>query len=121
MAITTSVKNYFQDMGFYHDQQVLGRSILKKKTKWTIIVYFLVSLGIFSRKISSFPKVDLNMVNLRWPVLIASLIIGFAILPYVMQKISKKQPKPSTEHTLGAFGIGFFIDLASSQIVKFFN
>jgi len=111
---------YFKDMGFYRDVKTFGPSIRQKRMKWTAIVYVLLSLGIFSRQITNFPKVSMNYANLNFSVFFASLIIGFAILPYVMRKLTKKAPKPGLEHTLSAFGIGFFIDLASSEIIKHF-
>jgi hypothetical protein len=121
MDYAASLSNYFTDMGFYHNQKALGRSLLNKKARWTIVVYLLVSLGIFCRQITSFPVVDLNPANIKVSIFLASMIIGFAILPYVMRRISKNKPNPSLEHTLSAFGIGFFIDLASSQLIRFFS
>lgn len=111
-----SVLNYFSDLGFYHDKQVLGRSTLQKKYIWTIIIYLLLATGIFARQITQFPKVEINVNNLRWSVFFASMIFGFAILPYVMRRISKNRPNPSIEHTLSAFGIGFFVDFANTQL-----
>jgi hypothetical protein len=56
---------------------------------------------------------------MSWPVLVTSFIVGFAILPYVMRRISKKNGgKPSIEHILGAFGLGFFMDFASQQLIS---
>ncbi|WP_343670488.1 hypothetical protein [Chitinophaga sp.] len=121
MNIATSISTYFGDMGFYPDARFNGRKILQKKMNWTIAVYILVSLGIFCRQITNFPKVTMNMDNFKWNVFFASLIFGFAILPAVMKRISHRRRTPSLEHILTAFGIGFFIDFANSQLIKYFS
>ncbi|MBL7733596.1 MAG: hypothetical protein JNM88_20670 [Chitinophagaceae bacterium] len=113
--------SYFTELGFFQNDVVLGRSVIRKKTKWVIIVYILLSMGIFSRQITNFPIVDINFSNLRWPVFFASLIIGFAILPYIMRRITARRPTPGLEHTLSAFGMGFFIDFASSKLIAYFS
>src|SRR5690349_9061775 len=108
---------YFFNLDFYWDRLTLGPALQNKKLIWTATVYFLLSLGIFSRQITAFPKVDLNTHNVTRSVLIASFVIGFALLPPVMRWISKRTKKPTWEHTLAAFSIGFFIDL-STQILS---
>jgi hypothetical protein len=113
--------DYFQDLGFYRNEVNLGPSIRAKRNKWTAIVYALLVTGIFGRQITNFPKVSMNFHNLNFSVFFASLIIGFAILPYVIRKITASNPKPALEHTLTAFGIGFFIDFASSALLGFFS
>jgi len=120
MSAIKFIEDYFKDMGFFHNEEYLGPRLIQKKTRWTILVYVLVSLGIFCRQITNFPTVSMNMTNFNFSVFAASMIVGFAILPYVMKKISRKKPKLSYEHTLSAFGIGFFIDLTNSILLKFF-
>lgn len=113
------IKYHFFEMNFFYKEIHLGPDIQNKKAKWLIIVYLLLSSGIFSRQITQFPKIDLNFTNMAWPVLVTSFIVGFAILPFVMRRISKKnRGKPSIEHILGAFGLGFFMDFASQQLMS---
>lgn len=112
------LRHYFFEMDFYYQEMYLGPDVKRKKTKWLIIVYLLLSLGIFGRQITQFPKIDLNFGNITWSVLATSFIVGFALLPYVMRRISKRNNgKPTIEHILGAFGLGFFMDFASQQLL----
>jgi len=115
-----NVKDYFEDLGFYRNEINLGASIKQKRLQWTAIVYGLLSSGIFCRQVTNFPKVTMNFLNFNLSVFLASMIIGFAILPYIMRKITKNRPKPGLEHTLSAFGMGFFIDFASSSLLRYF-
>jgi hypothetical protein len=116
--ILLELKYHFTELNFFYKEMHLGPDIQNKKTKWLIIVYMLLSLGIFGRQITQFPKVDLNFNNITWSILATSFIVGFAILPYVMRRISNKnQGKPGIEHILGAFGLGFFMDFASQQLI----
>ena len=117
----SSLTGYFKEMGFYRNEISLGPSIRQKRMRWVGIVYLLLSLGIFGRQITNFPQVSMKFFNLNGSVFFASLIIGFAILPYVMRKITKRKPKPGIEHTISAFGIGFFIDFASSELLRYFH
>ena len=113
------LKYHFLEMNFFYKEIHFGPDIQNKKAKWLTIVYLLLSLGIFGRQITQFPKIDLNFSNITWSVLITSFIVGFAILPYIMRRISKKNNgKPSIEHVLAAFGLGFFMDFASQQLIS---
>ncbi|HEX8456370.1 MAG TPA: hypothetical protein VF656_03530 [Pyrinomonadaceae bacterium] len=110
--------NYFTNFEFYWDRRTFGASLQRKRKAWTLAVYILLSLGIFSRQITAFPKVDINIANVRVPVLAASFIIGLALLPPVMRWISKKVKQPKWEHVLSAFSIGFFIDLTNDVLIS---
>jgi len=117
-----SLSTYFTNFEFFWNEYTLGPSLQTKRITWTIAVYALLSLGIFSRQITAFPMVDINFSNLRTPVFIASFLIGFALLPPVMRWISKKISKPNWEHALVAFSIGFFIDLSNQILIsRIFN
>jgi hypothetical protein len=120
-SIFSRLKSYFIEMDFYYNEQILGSSFIENKKKWTVAVYALTCAGIFCRQITNFPKVDINFNNLKWTVFIASLIFGFAILPVVMRWISSKNPKPSFEHVISAFGIGFFVDFTDNVIKSYFK
>ena len=114
-----NLKYYFTEMNFYYKEIRFGPDLQKNKTKWLIIVYFLLSFGIFARQITQFPKIDLNFNNITWSILLASAIVGFAILPYIMRRISKRNNgQPTIEHILAAFGIGFFMDFANQQLIS---
>lgn len=114
----THLLTYFTNFEFYWDRRTFGSSIHRKRVVWTLLVYILLSLGIFSRQITAFPKVDIDFANLRLPVLAASFLIGFALLPPVMRWISKKVKRPTWEHALAAFSIGFFIDLSNQILIS---
>ena len=109
---------YFTELDFYYKEIVLGKSIFKKKKLWVIIVYMLLSIGIFSRQITKFPQIDLNLNNLRTSVFLASLIVGFAVLPLVIKRLNKiTKGKPKIEHIMWSFSMGFFIDLIISNLL----
>jgi hypothetical protein len=54
-----------------------------------IAIYVLLALGSFCRQITKFPEVEMKFENVRWFVFLASLIIGFALLPTVMRWINR--------------------------------
>lgn len=112
-----NVKSYFTDLYFYRDEMHLGSS--DKVIWWTLLMYFLDTLGVFCRQITNFPKVSLNLSNLQWTVFFASLIFGFAILPLAIRKINLKKQDPSLVQVLSAFSIGFFMDFTTNIASKF--
>jgi prepilin signal peptidase PulO-like enzyme (type II secretory pathway) len=89
-----------------------------KKLLPVITVYVLLACGIFCRQITQFPIVDLNVANVRWSVLIASFIIGFALLPPVMRWINRGGKELGAIQVITAFSIGFLIDLSSQLITS---
>lgn len=122
---------YFTRLEFY--QGTLGSSGETRLSKndegkaflWTLAVYFLLSAGIFCRQITNFPKsVHLNLANLQWDVVVASLIFGLAYLPQVIRKLNeernKKKKMQKWPQVLSAFGIGFFIDFASNGVIHYY-
>lgn len=111
--------NYFTNLEFLPAQSLdeveLGRS--NRRQRWTAATYALFCLGIFSRQIIAFPRVEFAMANVRWSVLAASFIIGLALFPPVMRWLNRRRTRPSIEHVLTAFSTGFFIDLAAAGAV----
>jgi len=111
--------NYFTNLEFLPEESLddvqLGRN--QQRRRWTAATYVLFSLGIFSRQITAFPKVDVAVANIRWSVLAASFVIGLALFPPVMRWLNRRRKRPSFEHVLTAFSIGFFIDLAAAGSV----
>lgn len=112
-----SLERYFTNFEFYWDRQELGMSLQTKRKIWTLAVYILLSLGIFSRQITAFPQVQMAYENISWSTFSASLIIGGALVPPVMRWISRKVKEPNWEHAISAFSIGFFVDLSSKLLV----
>ncbi len=108
---------YFTNFEFYWDRQELGASLQTKRKIWTLSVYILLSLGIFSRQITAFPQVQMAYESINWSTLTASLIIGGALVPPVMRWISRKVKEPNWEHAISAFSIGFFVDLSSKLLI----
>jgi len=109
--------SYFTDLNFLWDEHTFGPTLSQKRALYAAGSYIFLSMGLFARQITAFPRVDINATNIRWPVLIASFIIGLALFPPIMRFFNKKDKKPGIEHVILAFGIGFFIDLASGKII----
>ena len=109
--------HYFGDLNFLWDQRTFGPTLAHKRALYALGSYLLLSLGIFARQITAFPKVDINTANIRGAVLLASFIIGLALFPPMMRFFNKKNKQPGFEHVILAFGIGFFVDLASGKVI----
>jgi hypothetical protein len=122
MTFGNRVRYYFTNFEFYRgqDRLPLGGDIFEKKVLWTISVYLLTSLGIFCRQICNFPKVSINLANVQWNVLVASFIFGLALLPFFIKQVNRIDSKPGLPQVLTAFGVGFFVDLASNAIIGFY-
>jgi len=108
---------YFTDLNFFWNELTFGPTLSRKRSLYAAASYILLSLGLFSRQITDFPNVDIKFANIRWPVLLASFIIGLALFPPMMRYLNKKNTKPGMEHVVLAFGLGFFVDLASGKII----
>ena len=108
---------YFGNLEFLWDEYTLGPGLQNRRHLLTALSYVLLSLGLFSRQITAFPSVDLRLERFQWSVLAASLIIGLAVFPPVMRRLNHSRRKPSVEHAIAAFSLGFFIDLSSSKVL----
>jgi hypothetical protein len=116
MSLSSYLLNLEFVFGDERDKPVYGRRSRLNKAAPAIVVYVLLALGIFCRQITKFPVVDLNVENIRWSVFLASLIIGFALLPPVIRWINRGGKKLSAIQITTAFSIGFLIDLSSQLI-----
>jgi hypothetical protein len=110
------VFRYFTNLEFLWNEYTFGPNLARRRELLTLMSYVLLSLGLFARQITSFPHVDINFTNLRWPVLAASFIIGLALFPPIMRFVNKRRQKPGIEQAITAFGVGFFVDLANGTL-----
>jgi hypothetical protein len=108
---------YFTNLDFLWDQYTYGPSAQTKRRILTALSYVLLSLGLFTRQITNFPEVEMRSEKIHWSVLIASFLIGLALFPPIMRRLNRSRRKPSWEHALTAFSIGFFVDLSSDKLV----
>ena len=109
---------YLENLEFYPDEIVLGSSIAKWRWIWTLASYVLLSLGLFSRQLIAWPKVELGSIP-QWGTLAASFIVGLAVFPPAMRWLNRKRRRPSVEHILGSFTFGFFLDSLFKQALAF--
>jgi hypothetical protein len=87
-----------------------------RRERWTMRAYLMFSLGIVARQLIPYPKVIVEATNLRWSVLVASLLIGLALFPPIMRWLNRKRRRPSFEHLVTAFSVGFFVNLATAGV-----
>ncbi len=80
-------------------------------------MYLLLSLGMFARQLTSFDPVSISLSNATWSTLVASFVIGLALLPPAIRWVNGKKKTPSWEQVITGFSIGFFIDLTSHSIL----
>lgn len=112
---------YLENLEFLPDDIELGSTIQARRRKWTLAAYLVFCCGILGRQVTRFPNVDLNLENMRTGVMAASLIIGLALFPPVMRWLNRKRRKPSWDHIVTAFSVGFFVDLSSSEVIRLFT
>lgn len=104
-----------------------NKANLEEKTEpsifWTIFIYILLCLGIYSRNLVNFPSTmdGINSNALKVNILVASFIIGLAILAPLLRVISRFHNGRFTwQHCLTAFTIGFFGDMTFQVLLKSF-
>jgi len=116
------LKRYFLNFGFYPQVVELGGTAEAKRGIWTLISYAMLSGGIFCRQcISLIPRpLKFELANLQGSVLVASLIIGLALLPPWMRWLNRRRIQPGWEHVLWAFSFGFFVDTSAGFVWKHF-
>ncbi len=112
------VLTYFTDLGFLGSREYieLGPTAAQLRLLWTVGVYVMSSLGIFSRHYIDVPHLRIPQEPFSATVLAASFIIGLALLPLPIKWFNSKRRKPKWEHVLFAFSFGFFVDLASASL-----
>jgi hypothetical protein len=114
---TTGIVRYFSNLEYLWDEYTFGPNLQTKRNLLTVFSYLLLSLGLFSRQITGYPSVEMRPEKVKWSILIASFLIGLALFPPIMRRLNLKRRKPSWEHALVAFSIGFFIDLSSNTVI----
>lgn len=106
---------YFSNLEFYPRTMELGSSIQGRRDLLTILMYVLLSLGIFSHHAVNLTPLGFRTV--AWSTLFASFVVGLALLPPVIRWINLRTERPSLIQIVTAFSIGFFIDLSSDEIL----
>jgi hypothetical protein len=107
---------YFTNLEFYADRTELGSGLQRRRNWLLVLMYALLSLGIFAHEAVDIPSVSFKTVH--WATLGASFVIGLALLPPIIRWINKRRKKPSFEQVLTAFSVGFFVDLSSKEILE---
>jgi hypothetical protein len=105
--VKMKVSDYFLKLNFEPDRVELGAS--KSRIMWTVNVYILLVLGIFARQNICFDPV-ISACGL------GAAITGFAVFPIAMRRFNKIFRKPSWEHALLPFSIGFFFDSSAEGL-----
>jgi hypothetical protein len=114
MKLINRAINHFADFGFYPEKTPLGGLSLLP----VLGIYAAVALGMFLRRLSAFPAIDVRPENLRAGVFIGSIIIALVITPPLMQWISKRhQGRPSWEHVAWSLAYGFFLQPLLGKLV----
>ena len=118
LSVVNRVSTYFTDLGFLgsRDDIELGPTAAQLRLLWTVGVYVMSSLGIFSRHYIDVRHLRMRQDPFVGSVLAASFIIGLALLPLPMKWFNSKRRRPNWEHVLFAFSFGFFVDLASTTL-----
>jgi hypothetical protein len=110
------MKLYFSNLEFLWDQGSFGPALQRRRRLLTLAAYALLCLGLFARQITGFPTVSIRFENISLSVLGASFLIGLALFPPIMRHLNQRRRKPTWEHALSAFSIGFFVDLSNSRL-----
>jgi uncharacterized membrane protein YczE len=106
---------YFTNLEFYADRTDLGSAFQRRRNWLVVLMYVLLSLGIFAHEAIDIQSVSFKSV--RWGTLGASCVIGLALLPPIIRWLNKRRKEPSFEQVLAAFSVGFFVDLSSKGIL----
>ncbi len=105
---------YFTNLEFYADRTDLGSALQRRRNWLSVLMYVLLSLGIFAHEAVNIQSVSFKVVH--WTTLGASFVIGLALLPPIIRWLNKRRKEPSLEQALTAFSVGFFVDLSSKEI-----
>jgi hypothetical protein len=113
---------YFLDLGFHPGEIEFGTGLPRKRLLWSLAVYGLLFLGLFSQQCINIRKapIEFSLINLQWNVLGGSAIVAIALFPIFTHWFNIKRRRPSWEHVLWAFSFGFFVNLSSNVIWKKF-
>ncbi|SRR6266481_8270877 len=105
---------YFLNFELYSDQVEFGPSLQRRRLIAAVCMYVALSLGIAMRQAIKLGPVRLNVDDLRWDRFLGACAVGLALLPPVMRQISKARRRPSWEHVIAAYSMGFLVDLSTS-------
>jgi hypothetical protein len=117
MALRSKLTRYLLDLGFYPDRLELGRGIQQRRATLTVAAYIFLVAGVLSRQCIPLPTVVFNFSNVRYSVVIASILVGTALFPLFMKWFNRTAPRPTFLHAIGAFSFGFFVDLADHSVL----
>jgi|SRR5271170_5998888 len=107
---------YFTNLEFYPAATELGSGpIQRKRNLLTVLMYILLSLGVFAHEAVSLVPVSFRPVG--WSTFAASFVIGLALLPPAIRWINGRKHNPSWQQVITAFSIGFFIDFSSKALL----
>ncbi|WP_163409768.1 hypothetical protein [Flavobacterium ajazii] len=125
-------KNYFTNFGFnpkseasndFKDIEYGPKKSQETTLIWTALIYVFLSLGILLRRAVNFPEPmhGINTAVFEVGVIVASFIIGLAMLAPLLRVISRfHKGKLSWQHCLTAFSIGFFGDMTFNFLIDIF-
>lgn len=106
---------YFTNLEFYPRTKELGSGIQGRRNLLTVLMYILLSLGIFAHEaVRLYP---LGFRPTHWSTIAASFVVGLALLPPAIRWINVKTDSPSLIQVVTAFSLGFFIDLSSKGVI----
>lgn len=126
------LKNYFTDFGFnpkseapkdFQDIEFGPKKSKDTTLLWTALIYIFLSLGILLRRAVNFPEPihGINTAVFKVGIVVASFIIGLAMLAPLLRVISKfHKGNLSWQHCLTAFSIGFFGDMTFNFLIDNF-
>jgi hypothetical protein len=87
--------------------------VANSRLAWNAAAYGLLVLGIIAQQNFCLSPVRVCLDHLDWYVALGSAVLGLAVLPIMLRWFNSKFRKPSWEHVLFSFSIGFFLALSS--------
>jgi len=116
------------DLGFYPTaSQMEGRPTLGTNNltfaqfAWDITCWILLALGIFLRQGLEIQSLSWRAEHLSAGSFTASLVISFALFPMLMRRLNRRRPRPGLLHVTIPFAFGFFLNLASVSVYRWFR
>jgi hypothetical protein len=107
---------YLLDFGFFPDRVELGPNLQRRRMLWAATAYLLFWLGVFSRRCITLNPVDFKLENLKWTILVATFCISLALFPWLMRWFNRRWKRPSWEHVIWAYSLGFFAEFSTDAV-----